>query len=169
MKVKLQVQQNNHAPKLTYHCIDDAHLVVGSKLFVLSEGVAWPNAVKESNGLISSVTEDAGGTVWELLCLYAGSYPSAEECTEHVVSPEVIDTTGMEIITISGQTQADIDSATKASEILALKSQLSALDSEVSRSAENMYKQGIYTSISDREKAAIAQKENLRAQIAALN
>ena len=32
-----------------------------------------------------------------------------------------------------------------------------------------MFKQGIYTSISDREKDAIAQKELLRTQIAALS
>jgi hypothetical protein len=72
-------------------------------------------------------------------------------------------------MTLTKLTQSDIDSAAKATEIAALKTQLAALDSEVSRSAENMYKEGIYTSISDREKAAIAQKEDLRAQIAALS
>ena len=71
-------------------------------------------------------------------------------------------------MTLTKLTQSDVDAAAKAAKITILKTQLSALDSEVSRSAENMYKQGIYTSISDREKGAIAQKEDLRAQIAAL-
>lgn len=71
-------------------------------------------------------------------------------------------------MTLTKLTQADIDEAARASKIASLKVQVKALDQEVSRSAENMYKQGLYTSISDREKAAIAQKEALRAQIAAL-
>jgi hypothetical protein len=71
-------------------------------------------------------------------------------------------------MTLTKLTQADLDAAAKAAKIAALRAQLAALDSEVSRSAENMYKQGIYTSISDREKAAIAQKEILRAEITEL-
>ena len=111
MKIKLQVQQYNHAPEFSCHCIDDMHLVVNGKLFVLAGGAAWPNAMKESDGLILSVTKDAEGTVWELLCQYVSSYPSAEECALHVVTTEVIDTTGMEVVTISSQTQEEIDSA----------------------------------------------------------
>jgi len=87
------------------------HLVVNGKLFVLSDGAAWPNAMKESDGLVMSVTKDSDGTVWELLCQYVSSYPGAEECALHVVTPETIDTTGMEIVTISSQTQEEIDTA----------------------------------------------------------
>jgi len=111
MKVKLQVQQFNHAPEFSYHCIDDMQLVVNGKLFALADGAAWPNAMKDSGGLIMSVTKDADGTVWELLCQYVSSYPSADECAEHIVTPEVIDTTGMEVATISSQTQEEIDTA----------------------------------------------------------
>ena len=71
-------------------------------------------------------------------------------------------------MTLMKLTQGDVDMTTRAAKIIELKVKLAALDSEVSRSAENMYKQGIYTSISDREKAAIAQKEDLREQITSL-
>jgi len=169
MKIKLQVQQYNHAPEFSYHCIDDSRLVINGKLFVLSDGAAWLNAMKDSDGLIMSVTRDAEGTVWELLCQYVSSCPSAEECALHAVAPEVIGTIGMSVYTLSAQTQEEIDSAANATEVADLKVQLAALDTVVSRSAENMFKQGIYTSISDREKTAIAQKEVLRAQIATLS
>ena len=111
MKIKLQVQQYNHAPEFSYYCIDDTHLVVNGTLFVLADGAAWPNAMKDSGGLVMSVTKDADGTVLELRCQYVSSYPSAEECALHVVTPEVIDTTGMEVVTISSQTQDEIDTA----------------------------------------------------------
>lgn len=132
MKIKLIGQQYNHACEFSYHCIDKTHLVINGTLFTLADGVAWPNAIKESGGLIMSATKDSDGTVLELLCQYVSSYPSAEECAERVVTPEVIDTTGMEVVTISGQTQAEIDAAstktTLEAECNALKAECDALD-----------------------------------------
>ena len=84
-----------------------------------------------------STRHAADGTVLELLCQYVSSYPSAEECALHVVTPEVIDTTGMEVVTISAQTQVEIDAAnTKASleaEFATLKGQCDSLDASAVR------------------------------------
>jgi hypothetical protein len=111
MKIKLQVQQINHAPDFSYHCIDDTHLVINGALFSLDDGVTWPNTMKDSGGLVMSVTKDADGTVWELLCQYVSAYPNSAECALHVAAPETIDTTGMEVVMISSQTQEEIDTA----------------------------------------------------------
>lgn len=71
-------------------------------------------------------------------------------------------------MTLTKLTQDDIFARIKTTKIESLKAQLSALDSEVSRSAENMYNQGIYTSISDREKSIIEEKKILRLQLSSL-
>jgi hypothetical protein len=46
-----------------------------------------------------------------------------------------------------------------------IQNELNNLDKEISRSAENLYEQGIYTNISSREKEAINKKVVLRKEL----